>query len=719
MSDFHLSLKQDVAIRAQSTGDYSDSAFAQVVTEHLLESGSLNEFLPCTFRQKGMKVDGYAFVDHEATLDLFVVDYANEKAPSKFTRKDLEQGFKRLETFFEKCLSNRFLEGLEVSHAAYPLARRIFDDEYLIARVRFFLITDSILSDRVKGLPSRDQSGREWSYQVWDLDRIEKVMATGEPEEIVVDFVETFGAGLKCLPAGLENADLQCYLAVLPGDWLARIYGSWSGRLLEQNVRTFLQLKGGVNKGIRDTILHEPQNFFPFNNGISTTAAHAEIVENHGTLEIRKLRNFQIVNGGQTTVSLYRAMKLDKDARIEDVSVQMKLTVVSSDRVIDLVPKISKFSNSQNKITDADFFSTHPFHVRLETISRRIPVPPRPGVLAQTHWFYERARGQYASEQMFLSATQKLEFQVRYPKGSVLCKTDIATHFNTFKMLPHLVRKGTEKNFASFTKFVAEVWAKDDKQFNDAWFQEAVARSILFRATEKAVSEAPWYAPWGYRSTIVTYAISLLVYSLSISGRSLDLKKVWIAQEAGPAFKTQIAIIGELVQTALTEGAVRAKKSNPQEWGKDAQCWDVIKGLEFPEVPGLAWELATTGDDGLARRDQKRDQQTSREVTVKARGETRIQPPARAPIVAPPPSVPKLAGTVQVGDLVACCYLDAPDDFLEFLIVEGAGKPELGKVNVSTPLGKALLGLELGQTGDLLVAGHVLRRLKVTGLLKG
>lgn len=621
MTDFHLSLMQDVALRIEATGDYTETAFALVTTDQLVDSGTLSEFIPCTFRQRGMQVDGYAFVDDEATLDLFVVDYTNAEQPVTFTRRDLEQGFKRLETFFERCLSSKFLEGLEVSHAAYPLARRVHDEADSIARVRFYLITNSILSERIKDLPSKEMGGREWSYRVWDLERLEKVMATGAPEEIVVDFMELFGRGLKCLPAGLDNADLQCYLAVIPGDWLARIYGEWSGRLLEQNVRTFLQVKGGVNKGIRETILREPGNFFPYNNGISTTAADAEIEEVGGSLEIRRLRNFQIVNGGQTTVSLYRAMKVDQErgARVDAVSVQMKLTVVSAEKVHDLVPKISRFSNSQNKITDADFFSTHPFHVRLETISRRLPVPAKPGSLAQTHWFYERARGQYASEPMFLSTAQKQVFQAKYPKSQVLSKTDIATHFNTFKMLPHEVRKGTEKNFACFAAFVAEHWTDDGSQFNDVWFQEAVGRALAFQAAEKVVSGASWYAPWGYRATIVTYSIALLVRLLSKRGMCLDLRKIWMNQEAGAAFREQIGIIGEKVQSTLVEGAVRAGRNNPQEWGKQPKCWDEISQLEIDIIPGLSNEVVDK-DDALAdRRDGRREQRIANEVEAQTK----------------------------------------------------------------------------------------------------
>jgi len=622
LPEFFIDLKQDVAARIESTGDFTESAFAEIVTEFLVDAGTLTEFVPCIFRQRGMKVDGYAFVPDEATLDLFVVDYSGDDEPCTLARRDLEQAFKRVETFFEKSLSRKFVDELEVSTPAYALARQILDEASSISRVRFYLLTDSILSERIKDLPSEQHDGREWSYRVWDLDRLEKVMATGTPEEIVVDFQEMFEKRLRCLPAGLDNNNLQCYLAVIPGNWLAEIYGKWSGRLLEQNVRTFLQLKGSINKKIRETILTEPENFFPYNNGISTTAESADIVDMGDTMEIARLQNFQIVNGGQTTASLFRAMKMDKGANVKDVFVQMKLTVVSAERAHDLVHKISRYSNSQNKISDADFFSNHPFHIRLEGISRKLWAPAKEGTLAQTHWFYERARGQYANEQQYLSASKKREFLIQNPKNQVLSKTDIATHYNTFRQLPHEVRRGTQKNFAGFAQYIHDRWeATDgDLQFNETWFQEAVARALVFRATEKVVQEAPWYASWGYRATIVTYSISLLVKRLAERGLCLDLRRIWLNQQAGPAFREQMLVLGEVVQAALMEGAVRAGRNNPQEWGKQPKCWDEISKLEFQFVPGLQGEVSSLDEAAEDRRDGRRVQKllTDTEAQIKA-----------------------------------------------------------------------------------------------------
>jgi len=171
--------------------------------------------------------------------------------------------------------------------------------------VRFYLFTNAYLSQGIKELPSKEKGGQEWSYRIWDLERLERVMSTGEPEPITVDFQQMFGAPLQCLPAGRDEGSLASYLAVIPGDWLAKIFDQYSGRLLEQNVRTFLQFKGNINKGIRKTILEAPHMFFPYNNGISATAEEVEVEEDKHGCRIVKMVNLQIVNGGQTTATIH------------------------------------------------------------------------------------------------------------------------------------------------------------------------------------------------------------------------------------------------------------------------------------------------------------------------------------------------------------------------------------------------------------------------------
>lgn len=102
------------------------------------------------------------------------------------------------------------------------------------------------------------------------------------------------------------------------------ILGSW--------LRMFLNLKGNVNKEIRYTILHEKENFFAYNNGISTTADSIETEIVNGVPLITKLNNFQIINGVQTTATLAATMIKEK-VDLSNIYVQMKLTILKESEI--------------------------------------------------------------------------------------------------------------------------------------------------------------------------------------------------------------------------------------------------------------------------------------------------------------------------------------------------------------------------------------------------
>jgi AIPR protein len=186
------------------------------------------------------------------------------------------------------------------------------------------------------------------------------------------------------------------YLSVVPAVQLAAIYDRWGSRLLEQNVRSFLQARGNVNRGIRNTLEREPEMFFAYNNGITATAEAIESETTEQGLVITNIHNLQIVNGGQTTASIHLASRQKVD--LFRVFIQMKLSIVGPDLAEKIVPKISQYANSQNRVNAADFFANHPFHVRMEEFSRRLYAPSPEGNFRESKWFYERARGSYQDE---------------------------------------------------------------------------------------------------------------------------------------------------------------------------------------------------------------------------------------------------------------------------------------------------------------------------------
>ena len=245
----------------------------------------------------------------------------------------------------------------------------------------------------------------------------------------------------------------------MPGRVLAQIYDRWGARLLEQNVRVFLQARSKVNRGIRRTIETQPQMFFAYNNGLTTTAEAISLSPSDGSLLLRRLKNFQVVNGGQTMASIHAAHRGRID--LSQVFVQMKLSVVDPERANEIVPSISRFANTQNRVNAADFFANHPFHIRMEEFSRRILAPSPDGTFRESKWFYERARGQYADARSLLTSAGRKKFDLDYPRAQLFSKTDLAKYLNVWRGKPHTVSMGAQKNFADFASSVGSEWEKD------------------------------------------------------------------------------------------------------------------------------------------------------------------------------------------------------------------------------------------------------------------
>lgn len=613
-SEFLAELLQQVAARSSATADFSESAFASVVAEALVDSGAVPGFEPAFFVHKGMRVDGYTYTEDEATLDLFQVDFHPDTEVQTLSRAEIEGCLKRTETFFERAVEGDLAFEVDVGSSIWSLARQLAQMGHSVVRIRLNIISNARQASAVKALPRKKKGEREWAVRVWDLVAIRRLLSTGEPEPIIIDFVKMFGEGLPCLPANAGGAELDSYLAVIPGDWLAEIYDLYGGRLLEQNVRTFLQATRGVNKGIRKTILEEPQMFFAYNNGISATAAKAEFDQEGDQVLLQRLENLQIVNGGQTTASIFNVMKRDKAENLEKVRVQMKLSVVRAGLVDAIVPKISLYANSQNKVSDADFFSNHPFHRRIENFSRNVWAPAAEGTHQMTHWFYERARGQYANASAYLTPARKKEFEVQNPRKQLIQKTDISKVLVTTMCMPHVVSQGAQKNFKFFAENVTGQWGEEGVVFGEEWFKGIIGATIVFRTLERLVGQADWYAQ-GYRANTVTYSIALLLQKLRSVKQDIDFLKVWNRQATSTSLNQALLDIAKQVQSRIIAAADAYKVANVTEWCKREKCWDdLLQSIDVRISTDLERDLIGAEEKDGAKRSARRDQRVLNDI---------------------------------------------------------------------------------------------------------
>ena len=575
IEEFFHDFRQDLLSGAEAREDFLEAEFALSTSRELEESGAVEGFEPCHYKApRGMRVDGYWFNDDGISLDLFIVDFSNRENLESLTRTDVDALFRRIENFFIASAEKSLYSELEETSLGYGLARDISSRGICFTKVNFYLLSERKLSEKLQAIEDKQYQHWNFCYQIWDISRLHRIWTSrGVKEELVINFEAMFGKGIQCLPAHIDSADYESYLMVMPATILGELYGKYGDRLLEQNVRCFLQARGKVNKGIRSTIITDPEMFFAYNNGITATAREVITETKDDGIYIKEIRDLQVVNGGQTTASLFHTSRKDK-VSLEKIFVQMKLSVVDGEKGEEVIPKISEYANTQNKVNAADFFSNHPFHLRMEEFSRRLWVPPQQGALRESKWFYERARGQYADAQAKLSKAEKKKFQAEFPSSQMFTKTDLSKFENVWDDKPTYVNLGAQKNFAQYAGRIGKEWSKNPDKFNEFYYKQAIARAVIFRKTEKLVSYQPWYNG-GYRANIVAYTLALLSKLCADSGKSFDFMEVWEAQDVSKVVRSALETTARIVSNDIM--APVDSISNISEWCKKAACWDRLQ----------------------------------------------------------------------------------------------------------------------------------------------
>ena len=363
-----------------------------------------------------------------------------------------------------------------------------------------------------------------------------------------------------------------------------------------------MSFRGNVNKGIRTTIMKEPENFFTYNNGIAIVARAVRFSPDK--TKIVYFKDLQIINGGQTTASLASAIiKKEAPKGMDTLYVPMKLTVLnveddmSEEQVQnynDLTKTISECANSQNAVKPADFFSNHPFHVKMEQLSHRVMAPPVDGNPYQTVWFYERSRGKWEQEQMKLTSHQRDLFKEKNPKSQLITKEKLAKCYNAILMHPDQVCKSSADNFKIFEPYIDEIYEKDRDSINDEFFKKCVCSIIIFDTLDRLISKAEWYPKGGNKAQITPYTISKLI-TLLPKGTDLDWVSIWNKQTLYPALATELLRLSYFTHQYLER---KAAGGLVRSLARLAGTWNDFKAVSY--------ELSETFQRSLISREETR-----------------------------------------------------------------------------------------------------------------
>lgn len=603
LSEFREGILDDVHFNASLNGTSPREEFLVLYASALVDAEEFEDFEQLAYegvgsRNRKIQIDGYYYSELDNCLYIIICPFVDSVDVQSLTATEAENQFKKARAFIEESRSGFIQKYAEESSPGYGLAIDVQKRFSKVPKIKFYILTDMVMSNRIREIQSTQIGGSVAEYHIWDISRLQSLQEskTGK-EEIVIDLKAFSEHGIPCLEAG-SNDEYTAYLCNIPGAILADLYNRYGGRLLEGNVRSFLSAKGKINREIRNTILNNPEMFFAYNNGIAATAYAVQVEYGEMCPYITEITSLQIVNGGQTTASLASAAINDKNKvnGLKGIYVPMKLSVVTPEKAMELIPNIAKYANKQNKVSDADFFSNHAFHIRIEDFSRRVLAPAFMGNQFGTHWYYERARGQYKQEQARMAKPQRDKFLIQNPKAQMFTKTDLAKFFNIYRQLPHQVSAGAQKNFIRFAEWASEAWKKDETEFNEVFFRKIVCLNILFKKTDYIVKHATWYE-MGYKAQVVTYTLSYLFFAIEkvSADVTLDFRSIWNNQDISHALELQIEQIAEVMYSHLV--SPNRDVENVTEWAKREACWKKAKQIEIPLSNEFTAELALKSEE--------------------------------------------------------------------------------------------------------------------------
>jgi len=555
-----------------TVSDFVENAFTQLMFDYLSDNGIIDDAEVCYFQygtgSKTARTNGYSIDEERGLVNLYISQYYHVDTLTHINNDEINKAFAQAMEFFSLAIQGHHIK-MEPASDQFSMLQRLYEVRKSIDQARIHLITNGLTSEGTYDSRSRDNY--RFRFWVYDLKKLFDCVQSGLKELIEINFEESTGKSLPCVSMPQFTDDYTAYLTIIPGKTLYQLYDEFGARLLESNVRSFLQVTGKVNRGIRETLRAEGDRFLAYNNGISITADQVELSIDTGKEKaIKSIHGLQIVNGGQTMVSIYRAKKTG-ESDLADVYVPAKITVINPDRVNEIVPRISRYANTQNKVSEADFSSRDPYHIEIQRQSETTWVPGE-----QSRWFYERARGAYQETKARQAASQakKKKFEAVTPTSQRFTKTDLAKYINSWDMMPDIVSLGAQKNFIHFMDRLRSQYGVEWKPDTD-YYKDLIAKAIIFKATTGIIRQMQIPA---YRANIVTYTIAYLAHRAA--GR-IDLRKIWEQQKISEGIKEAIQnwcpdIFDKIVESAGDR--------NVTEWCKKVDCWHLIRGLRL-QVP--------------------------------------------------------------------------------------------------------------------------------------
>ena len=554
-----------------------------------------------------VSIEGHTFNETQERLQLFVLDKGtsdenhqnNELMISE--KKYYEKAFRGVSRFIRSSINGDMSNKLQDSSTVKLLVSHLNSLEGLrqIDVVEIFLISltatvtnrgaapalrnmhfeEENIQVKVKGTDENYNKDILVLKKIIDLNFLYNVaMSKGNGAPLEVRFNKILGSGINAIKAADEN-HFESYLCVLPAKVLADLYKRYSTRLLEKNVRSFLQFKG-VNAGIKKTIKNEPEKFIAYNNGLTITATDIKISSRKGNLQIDSLTDFQIVNGGQTTATIYFSQKDGLD--IENIKVMAKINVAknnNTEELDELIANISEFSNAQSRVSNVDLKSRNPELMKFKKLSSTILTP------SGKKWFFERVKGEFQT-QLRLAGKKKEQYKRDFPVGKRFSKELLSKYYSAWGNEPYKVKKGGEKIFRHFIEHISKTDTSEAKVIDRDFYESTIAKIILFRSMEKSYGQGK-NSMGQLRSAVIPYSLSVLYTYTDYTEKTLfNMERIWkneeLEEDLSVFLHDLMQLMNELIKKySLSEDYGEYSKNEPL-WKAISSSKEIINFMSEP-----------------------------------------------------------------------------------------------------------------------------------------
>lgn len=552
------------------------------------------------------EIHGFALSRNGEMLTLFFSLVSKDsKEVCSFVKKDTERALNRMQNFYTEATQRYdFAEHEdEVGTDTYEAARALYEASRDIRTVVLCVLSNGNIGkceiEKIR-IPNVHVEPL-----VWDLKKLYGNLRSGKDhDEINIDFEEDYKYKIPYIKMESETFKYQCILAMFPAKLLYRLYEKYNTKLLLSNVRYYLgtkkSKKNSTNAGMIETLMKENQMFLAYNNGITALATGFEDINpvNDDKIDVsdaetsllqkeyismgilRSLQDFRIVNGGQTTATLFEARNPHGNYRnkvsYEGVYVQVKILIFNKD-VERLASDITRFSNTQNPIKASDFSVSCPFNKTMEDLSRHVLIPSSTGEVK--YWFFERLRGQYDVEKEKSRTKAELQlFDSKYPKDCKFSKEDVARVRICWMSQPHDAVKGIGTTYEMLMKTL------DDGRYipDEYYYKETVALLIIYRTIyygDGSDNYKDLLKEMGNaRATVVAYTIAFLNEQ---TFGNLNLQRIWQRQMVSSSLKTYLKVTAARIFQELENVRDQTGKTI-LSYGKTKEAWRHIRSSVIP-----------------------------------------------------------------------------------------------------------------------------------------